>query len=190
MLGALQRIEQVETRIGDLTSRAPVEDTRLDALMTVVSRAVPIPVYDREVELVFAHIQFSLSIKLDGAVDAAFIRGMVRCTLRFSPGLMRFFTCICDGRLPDKPARIEQRIAPTVRPEYGDVFVAPVKVTHSSDINGIVSFRGENEHFCVYTGREVGQTYVLKIGEAARDRLDALLALAPPQACVVRVGLK
>jgi hypothetical protein len=92
--------------------------------------------------------------------------------------------------LPDKPARIEQRIAPTVRPEYGDVFVAPVKVTHSSDINGILSFRGENEHFCVYTGREVGQTYVLKIGEAARDRLDALLALAPPQACVVRVGLK
>jgi hypothetical protein len=56
------------------------------------------------------------------------------------------------------------------------VFVAPVSA--------------ENKQVCVYTGREVGSAYVIKVGEAARDKLDALLALTLQHPCVVRIALK
>jgi hypothetical protein len=73
----------------------------------------------------------------------------------------------------DRATKTGERV---VRPEYGDVFVAPVSA--------------ENKHFCVYTGREVGSAYVIKVGEAAHDKLDALLALTLQHPCVVRIALK
>jgi GTPase Era involved in 16S rRNA processing len=185
-----------ETRLDEADARVDAMLAALTLRLGAMSSGMPVPFYDTPAEFVFLHhfqtsttTVFSLPVMLDGAVDVAFTRGIRQGTVRLSPGLMRFETGMCCGGYSDKPARVTQLVAPVVRPKYGDVFVDPVSVTHSSR-NGNRTFRGENEHFCVQTGRDVGPTYVLKVGEVARDRLDALLALTLPIGCVVTCVLK
>ena len=54
-----------------------------------------------------------------------------------------------------------------------------------------LQYKGTPRHMCVYTGRGADKhaSYVLKVGEASRDQLDALLALEwQLPCCVVRVA--
>jgi hypothetical protein len=76
---------------------------------------------------------------------------------------------------------LEQLTVPLVRPVYGDVFLAPQSVEFSipNRNTGELGYAATRRDICVYTGRgaETDAPYVLKVGEASRDGLGALLAL-------------
>ena len=89
-------------------------------------------------------------------------------------------------RLPSK-----QVTAPLVRPVYGDIVLAPQSFDLKEECNSGLQYKGTPRHMCVYTGRGADKhaSYVLKVGEASRDQLDALLALEwQLPCCVVRIA--
>jgi hypothetical protein len=63
----------------------------------------------------------------------------------------------------------QQIVAPTVRPVFGDVYIIPAVL-----VNGPMAVTGRSEQICIYTGREAGDTYVLKVGEASHSELHSL----------------
>lgn len=98
-----------------------------------------------------------------------------------SPNFMRFGGAVRSGGYGNQfTFSVRQVTAPLVRPVYGDIFLTPQRLDLVPRVNATVGV-GETtpEHMCVYTGRSTDKdaTYVLKVGEASRDRLDVLLAL-------------
>ena len=78
---------------------------------------------------------------------------------------------------------IQQIVAPTVvRPVFGDVYIVPAVMCCNWNGAGVHGQRGEQ--IGIHTGREAGDTYVLKVGEAAHAELHSLaLALSKEPRC-------
>ena len=172
-VSADQRAVSAEKELGVVRRRAEQVEDKIRRVEAHV------PVYDKPAELVIEREgsrlrEFWLPMMMLGSIVdvVAYIKGarLPRTSDRplRSPecAYLEIGTC-------DRATKLCER---AVRPEYGDVFLAPVSV--------------ENKQFCVYIGREVGSAYVIKVGEAARDRLDALLALTLRFPCVVHVAHK
>jgi hypothetical protein len=160
-------------------------------------RVAPSPVYDIPAKLVFTNtggsiggpIEFSLGVMFDRAarqsdmIDMS-MGGYVRLDIS-SPGFVRFHGGVFygGGGRGDSNAvvTLEQLTVPLVRPVYGDVFLAPQSVEFSIPNwnTGALGYAATRRYICVYTGRgaETDAPYVLKVGEASRDELGALLAL-------------
>ena len=78
---------------------------------------------------------------------------------------------------------IQQIVAPTVvRPVFGDVYIVPAVMWcnwKGAEVHGQIG-----EQIGIHTGREAGDTYVLKVGEAAHAELHSLaLALSKEPRC-------
>ena len=184
----------VERRI-ELLTRV-LRDTRRRAMEAVLKSRV---VYDTPFEFLFVRHNrdakgnvtsetalFSLPATMDSAVDVS-LCSTQQGILRTSPGFIHFDTGGSHLQFHGSTAKAKQFIAPLVRPAYGDVFVVPSSVNHFlHNCNLRVSFT--NAHFGVCTV-DSGDMYVLKVGEAAREALGALVALAP-EGCVVRCIMK
>jgi hypothetical protein len=177
---AEQRAVSAEQRAVSAEKELGVVRRRTEQVEDKIRRVeAHVPVYDKPAELVIEREgsrrrEFSLPMMMLGSIVdvVAYIKGarLPRTNDRplMSPACAYFEVGTCD-----RATKLCER---AVRPEYGDVFVAPVSL--------------ENKQFCVYIGREVGSAYVLKVGEAAHDKLDAMLALTLRFPCVVRVALK
>ena len=185
-----QRAIAAETRAIAAETRIRTVDERLAVL---TSRVDPSPVYDWHAELVFKNltgdIVFSLGVMLDSAARQSDITMAMKEQTQTalldtsSSHIMRFGGTVCSGGSQrwscSDGLSIEQVTAPLVRPVYGDIFLAPPSVTLVRGNNGALAYEGTRRHLCMYTGRGADKdaTYVLKVGEASRDQLDALLAL-------------
>jgi hypothetical protein len=176
-VSAEQRAVSAEQRAVSAEKELGVVRRRTEQVEDKIRRVeAHVPVYDKPAELVIEREgsrrrEFSLPMMmLGGTVEVVASIGGVRLPKGplMSPACAYFEVGTCD-----RATKTGERV---VRPEYGDVFVAPVSA--------------ENKQFCVYTGREVGSAYVIKVGEAAHDKLDAMLALTLRFPCVVRVALK
>ena len=179
-VSAEQRAVSAEQRAVSAEKELGVVRRRTEQVEDKIRRVeAHVPVYDKPAELVIEREgsrrrEFSLPMMMLGSIVdvVAYIKGARLPRTNDRP--LRSPECAyLDIGTCDRATKLCER---AVRPEYGDVFLAPVSV--------------ENKQFCVYIGREVGSAYVIKVGEAARDRLDALLALTLRFPCVVRVALK
>lgn len=186
-----QRAIAAETRAIAAETRIRTVDERLAVL---TSRVAPSPVYDWHAKLVFKNlaggdIVISLSVMLDSAARQSDITmAMEEHTQTAlldtsSSHIMRFGGTVCSGGSQrwrgSDGLSIEQVTAPLVRPVYGDIFLAPPSLTLVRGNNGTLAYEGTRRHLCLYTGRGADKdaTYVLKVGEASHDQLDALVAL-------------
>ena len=201
---AERRLAQIARVLRDTRLRAVAAETRLlDVDATFVSmrselrseirelslRVAPSPVYDWPARLVFTKVAggtavFSLGVMLDRAAH----QGEMTMTEpaqsalldTSSPNFMRFGGNVPHGTVHGGMFSVKQVTVPLVRPVYGDMFLSPpsfeLEPRHGAAVGLGVFAR---QHLCVYTGRGTYEnaTYVLKVGEAPRDQLDALLAL-------------
>ena len=193
------RLLEVDATIASMRSELRSEIRELSL------RVAPSPVYDMPAVLVFTFaggIVFSLIVTFDRATRK---REMPTTATRLdtsSPNFMRIGATVCyggDGRGGQRDAgevlTVQQVIAPLVRPVYGDVILAPQSIDLRTQMNRgptKLVYECTRRHLCVYTGRGADEdaAYMLKVGEASRDQLDALLALQLQQggicqACVV-----
>jgi hypothetical protein len=77
---------------------------------------------------------------------------------------------------------ITQIIAPTVRPVYGDIVVAPACFS----LYPCVTY-GAGTKLEIYAGADVGEKYALKVAEVNRDQVAGLIdALSGKSECLVR----
>ena len=200
-----KRLAQMTRVLRSTRQRAVAAETRLlevdialasmrSELRKLSLRVAPSPVYDWHAKLVFKNlaggdIVFSLGVMLDSAacqseITIAMEEHTQTALLDTSSShIMRFGGTVCSGGSQrwscSDGLSIEQVTAPLVRPVYGDIFLAPPSVTLVRGNNGALAYEGTRRHLCMYTGRGADKdaTYVLKVGEASRDQLDALLAL-------------
>lgn len=213
-----RRLAQMTRVLRDTRLRAVAAETRLlEVDATIASmrielrseirelslRVAPSPVYDWPARLVFTKVAggtavFALSVMFDRAtrkVDMPMGASSALCIS--SPGFMRIGATVCYGGggrgLSSAVVTLEQATLPLVRPVYGDVVLAPQSVEFSipNRNTGALGYAATHQHMCVYTGRGADEdaAYMLKVGEASRDQLDALLALQLQQGgmCHARV---
>ena len=204
-----RRLAQMARVLRDTRVRATTAETRLlevgatiasmrSELRELSSRVAPSPAYDWPARLVFKNragdTVFSLGVMLDRAARQGTTQEPAQAALleTSSPNLMRFGGPVCRGGNGEYFGNfsIDQVTAPLVRPVYGDIFLAPPSVRLVRCSNANVGYEGTRRNLCVYTGRGTDKdaTYVLKVGEASRDQLDALLALGLKDgSCVVSI---
>ena len=182
-----QRAVAAETRL--LEVEIALASMRSELRMLSL-RVAPSPVYDWHAKLVFKNlagdIVFWLGVMLDSAARQESTMAMEEHTQTAlldtsAPNFMRFGGAVRSGCYGNRYVlSVRQVTAPIVRPVYGDIFLTPPRFDLGQRVNNTV---GLNEtipqHLCMYTGRgaEKDATYVLKVAEASRDQLDALLAL-------------
>ena len=144
--------------------------------------------YDWHAKLVFKNltgdIVFSLGVMLDSAARQEIAMAEPAQTAPLdtsSPNFMRFGGAVrYGGHGNGYVLSVRQVTAPLVRPVYGDIFLTPPRFDLVPRVNAAVGLgKTSPQHLCLYTGRGADEdaTYVLKVGEASRDQLDALVAL-------------
>lgn len=192
--------ENVTERRLELLTRV-LRNTRLRAIAAersvcvLMSRVAPSPVYDTPFEFLFVRRNkdangdvliengrvsettvFSLPVMMDGAVDDKLLRDISYGTVHVEHG------SIYSRCGPSYGARVEQLIAPLVRPVYGDVFVVPLSATYN---HNYPCCHGDYERLGVCTDDSGANTkYVLKVGEASPGHLRELVALGPKELCM------
>ncbi len=190
--------ENVTERRLELLTRV-LRNTRLRAIAAersvcvLMSRVAPSPVYDTPFEFLFVRYNrdmngrcikdangnisettvFSLPVMMDGAVDDKLLCGIDSENVYMQHGFI--YSCYA----PSYGARVEQSIAPLVRPVYGDVFVVPLSATYN---HNYPFCHGSDKRLGVCTDDSGANTkYVLKVGEASAGHLRELVALAPKE---------
>jgi len=211
-----RRLAQMTRVLRDTRLRAVAAETRLlEVDATIASmrselrseirelslRVAPSPVYDLPARLVFTKVAggtavFSLGVMLDRAARQGEITvaepAHTAILSTSSPSFMRFGGATRSGGYGNQfTFSVSQVTAPLVRPVYGDIFLTPQRLDLVPRVNATAGV-GETtpQHMCVYTGRSTDKdaTYVLKVGEASRVGLDALLALGLKHgSCIVSI---
>ena len=155
-----------------------------ETLAVLMSRVAPSPVYDTPIELEVVQRTkdpplYSFTIAMDAAV-------------KFGPCAWSFYGPVTMGQMSASPTvniqcgrglnDITQIIAPTVRPVYGDIVVAPACFSLYSS-----GTCGAGGNMVIYAGTDVGEKYALKVGEVNRDQVAGLIdALSGKSGCLVR----
>jgi hypothetical protein len=187
--------ENVTERRLELLTRV-LRNTRLRAIAAersvcvLMSRVAPSPVYDTPFEFLFVRrtgtvsavsetTVFSLPVMMDSAVDDKLLCGIESEKVYMHHGFISSGVGICNR------ARLEQLIAPLVRPVYGDVFVVPLSATYNASHTCAIVQSCFKEHWGVWADDSGANTkYVLKVGEASPGHLRELVALGPKGLCL------
>jgi hypothetical protein len=179
------------TRVLRSTRREVTRLRKVDETLAVLmSRVAPSPVYDTPIEIevvqrtrdtpsYISSPLYSFTIAMDAAVT-------------FGPYAWYLYGAVTMGQMSASPTvniqcgrglnDITQIIAPTVRPVYGDILVAPACFSLYP-----CGTCGTGGNMAIYAGTDVGEKYALKVGEVNRDQVAGLIdALRGKSYCFVR----